>query len=105
MEGQSNDDRVTRRQSPRHGGPDKEDRLTWTHLSHRVPASIGTVGDSYDNAMAELVMGIFKTELHRNQAVLADNGGHWKGLRSDLGDRTPLEIEAEYGVEHHAKVA
>jgi hypothetical protein len=26
-----------------------------------------------DNAMAESVMGIFKTELHRNPAVLADN--------------------------------
>jgi len=45
-----------------------------------VSASIGTVGASYDNAMAESVMGIFKTELHRNPAVLADNGGHWKGL-------------------------
>ncbi len=42
--------------------------------------SIGTVGDSYDNAMAESVMGLFKTELHRNPAVLADNGGHWQGL-------------------------
>ena len=41
-----------------------------------VSASIGTVGDSYDNAMAESVMGIFKTELHRNPAVLVDNGGH-----------------------------
>jgi len=37
--------------------------------------SIGTVGDSYDNAMAESVMGLFKTELHRNSAVLTDNGG------------------------------
>ncbi len=34
----------------------------------------------YDNAMAESVMGIFKTELHRNPAALADNGGPWKGL-------------------------
>ena len=42
--------------------------------------SIGTVGDSYDNAMAESVMGIFKTELHRNPAALAANGGPWKGL-------------------------
>jgi len=45
-----------------------------------VSASIGTVGDSNDNAMAESVMGIFKTKLHRNPAVLADNAGHWKGL-------------------------
>ena len=42
--------------------------------------SIGTVGDSFDNAMAESVMGIFKTELHRNPAALAANGGPWKGL-------------------------
>ncbi len=89
-----------------------------------VSASIGTVGDSYDNAMAESVMGIFKTELHRNPAVLSNNGGHWKGLddleiatcawvswfneerlHSELGDRTPLEVEAEYSDSDHAKVA
>ena len=77
--------------------------------------SIGTVGDSYDNAMAESVMGIFKTELHRNPAALAANGGPWRGLddleiatcawvswfneerlHSELSDRTPAEVEAEY---------
>ena len=77
--------------------------------------SIGTVGDCYDNAMAESVMGIFKTELHRNPAALAANGGPWKGLddleiatcawvswfneerlHSELDDRTPAEVEAEY---------
>ena len=88
---------------------------------HRAPddvgaaPSIGTVGDSYDNAMAESVMGLFKTELHRNPAALADNGGPWKGLddleiatcawvswfneerlHSELGDRTPAEFEADY---------
>jgi len=40
--------------------------------------SIGAVGDSFHNAMAESVMAIFKTELHRNSAVLAENGGHGK---------------------------
>ena len=77
--------------------------------------SIGTVGDSFDNAMAESVMGIFKTELHRNPAALDANGGPWKGLddleiatcawvswfneerlHSELGDKTPEEFEAEY---------
>jgi putative transposase len=77
--------------------------------------SIGTVGDSFDNAMAESVMGIFKTELHRNPAALTANGGPWKGLddleiatcawvswfneerlHSELGDKTPAEFEAEY---------
>jgi putative transposase len=86
--------------------------------------SIGTVGDSYDNAMAESVMGIFKTELHRNPAVLADNGGHWKGLddleiatcgwvpwfnevrlHGELGYLTPDEVEEDYRVKNRTKVA
>jgi putative transposase len=77
--------------------------------------SIGTVGDSYDNAMAESVMGLFKTELHRNPAALAANDGPWKGLddleiatcswvswfnkerlHSELDDQTPAEVEADY---------
>ena len=37
--------------------------------------SIGTVGDSFDNAMAELVNASHKTELHRNPAMLARNDG------------------------------
>ena len=49
--------------------------------------SIGTIGDSYDNAMAESVIGLFKTELHRNPAALAANGGHWHGL-DDLSTAT-----------------
>ncbi len=36
-------------------------------------SSIGSVGDSYDNAMAESVIGLFKTELIRRH-------GPWKGL-------------------------
>jgi transposase InsO family protein len=77
--------------------------------------SIGTIGDSYDNAMAETTIGLFKTELHRNPAALSRNGGPWRGLddlelavcewvswfnterlHSELGDRTPNEIEADY---------
>jgi putative transposase len=42
--------------------------------------SIGTIGDSFDNAMAETTIGLFKTELHRNPAALARNGGPWRGL-------------------------
>ena len=78
--------------------------------------SIGTVGDSFDNAMAESMFATFKTELFRNPAVLARVGGHWKGLddleietcawvswfneqrlHSELGDRTPLDVELDYG--------
>jgi putative transposase len=35
--------------------------------------SIGSVGDSYDNAMAESIIGVYKTELIRRR-------GPWKGL-------------------------
>jgi putative transposase len=77
--------------------------------------SIGTIGDSFDNAMAETTIGLFKTELHRNPAALAANGGPWRGLddleiatcgwvawfnaerlHGELDDRTPAEIEAAY---------
>lgn len=78
-------------------------------------ASIGTVGDSFDNAMAESVNALYKTELHRNPAALAANGGYWKGLddlevatcgwvgwfneqrlHGELDDATPAEVEAAY---------
>ena len=77
--------------------------------------SIGTVGDSFDNAMAEAVNALYKTELHRNPAALADNGGPWRGLddleiatcgwvawfnehrlHGELNDLTPAEVEDAY---------
>ena len=30
--------------------------------------------------MAESIFGLFKTDLHRNPAALATNGGPWRGL-------------------------
>lgn len=42
--------------------------------------SIGTVGDRFDNALAESAIGLFKTKLHRNPAALAANGGPWRDL-------------------------
>jgi putative transposase len=65
--------------------------------------------------MAETTIGLFKTELHRNPAALARNGGPWRGLddldiatcgsvswfneerlHGELDDRTPAEFEAEH---------
>lgn len=38
-----------------------------------IESSVGSVGDSYDNAMAETVIGLFKTEVIRKQ-------GPWRNL-------------------------
>ena len=71
-------------------------------------ASIGSVGDSYDNAMAESVIGLYKTECVRHD-------GPWRGLddlelatlswvhwfnhhrlHSMLGHVPPIDYETEY---------
>ena len=70
--------------------------------------SIGSVGDSYDNAMAESIIGLYKTELIRRR-------GPWRGpddveiatlewvdwfnnrrLFEDLGSIPPTEPESDY---------
>ncbi|HWB38078.1 MAG TPA: IS3 family transposase [Rugosimonospora sp.] len=70
--------------------------------------STGTVGDSYDNALAETVNGLFKTELIRRrgpwrtveQVELATLEWVWwwnnQRLHSELDYRTPVEAEADY---------
>jgi putative transposase len=77
--------------------------------------SIGTIGDSFDNAMAETTIGLFKTELHRNPAAITANGGRWRGLddleiatcgwvawfneerfHGELDDLTPAEVEDDH---------
>lgn len=40
-----------------------------------IEGSVGSVGDSYDNAMAESVIGLYKTELIRRD-------GPWKGVEA-----------------------
>ena len=46
-------------------------------------ASIGTVGDCFDSALAESVIGLYKTERVRHE-------GLWRGV-DDLGFREILE--------------
>jgi len=36
-------------------------------VSHAIAPSVGTVGDSFDNAMAESAIGLYKTELIRRR--------------------------------------
>ena len=74
---------------------------------HALP-SIGSIGDSYDNALAESMNGLYKTELIRRQ-------GPWRHaehvelatltyidwfnnrrLHSELGDIPPAEFETNY---------
>jgi putative transposase len=72
-----------------------------------VLASIGTVGDAYDNAMAESFVDSFKTELIRDRVwrtrtqleLAVVEYVAWfntSRLHSSLGYRTPDEIEADW---------
>ena len=71
-------------------------------------ASIGSVGDSFDNALAESTIGLYKTELIRRQGPWR-NAEHvelatltyvdWfnqRRLHSELGDIPPAEFEHDY---------
>jgi putative transposase len=76
--------------------------------------SVGSRGDSYDNALAESVVGLFKTELIRmkgpwrtlEQVELAT--AEWidwynnRRLHSSIGDQPPAEYEAAYYAEREA---
>jgi putative transposase len=73
--------------------------------------SIGSVGDSYDNALAETVMGLYKTELIRARgpwrnvddvelATLAwVDWFNTRRLHGHLGDTPPAEFEAAYAAQ------
>jgi putative transposase len=75
--------------------------------------SIGTVGDSYDNALAETINGLYKTELihqrkpwrNADDVELATlSWVHWFNttrLHSSLGDIPPAEFETA----HYAQLA
>ena len=84
-----------------------------------IEPSVGSVGDSYDNALAETVIGLYKTEVIRR-------AGPWRGLEpvefatlewvdwfnhrrllGPIGDRPPAEAEAEYYAQNsgHAMAA
>jgi len=70
--------------------------------------SIGSVADSYDNALAETVNGLYKTELIRRRGPWRDvdqvelatlNWVHWFNndrLHSELDYVPPLEFEAAW---------
>ena len=83
-------------------------RYTERLAEEGLVASVGSVGDSYDNALAETIIGLYKTELIEQQRP-------WKGyeqveystfkwvdwfnnrrLMEPLGDVPPAEYEQQY---------
>jgi transposase InsO family protein len=79
-----------------------------TYTSNGIEPSVGSVGDSYDNALAEMVIGLFKTEVIRRR-------GPWRSLEEvefatlewvawfntqrllePIGNIPPAEAEARY---------
>jgi len=86
-------------------------RYTERLAENGVVASVGSRGDSYDNALAESIIGLYKTELVRNR-------GPWRGLDDlelatlewvdwfnhrrlfhELGRIPPAEFEENYYVQ------
>ena len=80
-------------------------------------ASVGSTGDSYDNALAEAFNSLFKAELVRNR-------GPWKNiddleiavaeyidwfnhrrLHGEIGTIPPAEYEAQHYRDHHEPAA
>ena len=71
-------------------------------------ASIGSIGDSYDNAMAESLIGLYKSECVRRDGPLRTvedlelvtaSWVHWfntNRLHSMIGNIPPVEYEQNY---------
>jgi transposase InsO family protein len=77
-----------------------------------IEPSVGSVGDSYDNALAETILGLYKTELihhrgpwrHLEQVEFANlEWVDWfdhRRLLEPLGYLPPVEFEQRY-YQHH----
>lgn len=73
-----------------------------------IEPSVGSVGDSYDNALAETVIGLFKTEvIHRRRPWRSFNAVEYatlewvdwfnnRRLLEPIGNIPPAEAEAQY---------
>jgi len=77
-------------------------------LENGMKPSVGTTGDSYDNALAETIIGLFKTEIiyqkapWRNLEMVEFETLEWvdwfnhKRILGPIGDMPPAEFENEY---------
>jgi len=73
-----------------------------------IDTSVGSVGDSYDNALAESIIGLFKTEVinflgpWKSMAQVEWETLQWvswcnnEGLHSAIGHRPPKEVEEAF---------
>ena len=73
-----------------------------------IESSVGSVGDSYDNAMAESIIGLYKTELIWSRGPWKNieeveyatlEWVHWfnnKRLLEPIGNIPPAELEKAY---------
>ena len=73
-----------------------------------IEPSVGSVGDSYDNALAETVIGLFKTEVIRRRGPWRHaeavefatlewvDGFNHRRLFETIGNIPPAEAEARY---------
>lgn len=92
-------------------------RYTERRAQAGIELSVGRVGDSYDNALAASVIGLYQTELIRQR-------GPWRTLEAvefatlgwvdwfnqrrllgSIGYRPPAEVEAEYDEQQSALAA
>ncbi|MGK0170909.1 MAG: putative transposase [Gammaproteobacteria bacterium] len=76
-----------------------------------IAPSAGSVGDSYDNALAETINGLYKTEVIRHQGLwrrieaVEFTTLEWvdwynnRRLMESIGDVPPAELETEYSDE------
>lgn len=84
-----------------------------THALEGIAASIGSIGDAYDNALAESTIGLFKNEAIRDGSPFRSgplrtiDDVEWvttdwvdwynaRRLHSTIGDVPPDEFEATY---------
>ena len=81
-----------------------------------IAPSVGSTGDSYDNALAETINGLYKAEvIHRRawpslkQVELSTlNWVHWynhQRLLGSIGYRSPAQAEATYDQQHQGLAA